>query len=194
MGSYERRRAKASLRYYEAMLLFDSVEAAKGWDAMVQHVQQILDKHGCKVVKLERWDDRKLAYDIGPVKRGTYLLVYFQGTQGAIVGIKRDAELSESIVRILLLEDERVLEKIKEREERKKKEEEMRAAGVLPEGAGPGGFEGDREGRYGDRGGDRFGGERSGDRWRGGGATRTVPQAAPPAAPPATSSEAPEAK
>jgi ribosomal protein S6 len=148
-----------ALRYYEGMWLFDSSEAAKDMPATIAHVDGILKKHGAQILKLERWDDRKLAYDIGNVKRGTYVLGMFQAEPTAIPGIHRDGELSELIMRQMFLEDEDLLAKVKEREELKKKRE-AEAAQAAAEGLP---IEGDRDrGRYGDR--PRFARDRDRDR------------------------------
>ena len=40
-------------------------------------VDQILEKNGAKIVQKEKWDERKLAYEIRGHKRATYYLVYF---------------------------------------------------------------------------------------------------------------------
>lgn len=137
-----------ALRYYEGLWLFDSALASKEWDNMVAHVRAILEKQGAKIIRLEKWDDRKLAYDIKNVKRGTYLLGHFQCEPAGIAQIRRDCELSELVLRNLILEDEDLLARIEERAALKKKRE-AEAAQAAADGMP---FEGDRERRgYGDR-------------------------------------------
>jgi ribosomal protein S6 len=149
-----------ALRYYEGMFLFDSAEASKDWPAMVAHVDALLKKHGATVLKLDKWDDRKLAYDIGNVKRGTYLLGMWQMEPTEIAPMRVELELSDFVVRQLILEDEELLAKVKEREELKKKRE-AEAAQAAAEGLP---IEGERGGRYGDR--PRFSRDRDRDRDR----------------------------
>jgi ribosomal protein S6 len=140
-----------ALRYYEAMFLFDSTEATKDWAACVSSVENILKKQNSVIIKLDKWDDRKLAYDIGNAKRGTYLLSMFQCEPTGITQIKRDLELSELVLRNMILEDEELLAKVEERAELKKKRE-AEAAQAAAEGLP---VEGDRERRFGDRDRDR---------------------------------------
>lgn len=88
---------------YEGLFLLNSVEAKRDWEAAAQHVQGILKKHDAEIGTNYRWDERKLAYEVRQQKRGTYYLVYFKAPPEAIVAIRRDAELSEQILRQLIL-------------------------------------------------------------------------------------------
>jgi ribosomal protein S6 len=140
-----------ALRYYEGLWLFDSAVAAKDWDQLAAHVRAILEKQGSKIIRLEKWDDRKLAYDVKNIKRGTYMIGHFQCEPTGISQIKRDCQLSEFILRNILLEDEDLLAKIQERAELKKKRE-LEAAQAVADGVP---LEGERERRGGYRDRDR---------------------------------------
>ncbi|HHT9119633.1 MAG TPA: 30S ribosomal protein S6 [Candidatus Hypogeohydataceae bacterium YC41] len=95
------------MRTYEAMFLVDNTVATNDWDGAVRHVQEILQKGGAKVLNVEKWAERKLAYKVGPHKRGTYMLVYFEAPVGSIATIRRECQLSETIVRSLILKVEK---------------------------------------------------------------------------------------
>src|SRR4029453_1356095 len=88
------------------MFLFDSNLAAKDWPGLERHVQDLLQKNSAELVYSERWPDRKLAYEIRGMKKGTYYLTYFRAPTTAIQGIKRDTELSERVVRVLIINEE----------------------------------------------------------------------------------------
>ncbi len=66
------------LREYEAMFLLDNASAVADLDGTTGVVDQILLKHGATIVQKEKWDERKLAYEIRGHKRATYYLVYFR--------------------------------------------------------------------------------------------------------------------
>jgi small subunit ribosomal protein S6 len=136
-----------ALRYYEGLWLFDSAVAAKDWEQLLAHVRGLIEKHGGKIIRLEKWDDRKLAYDVKNVKRGTYMLGHFQLEPTEVAPMKREFALSEYILRHILLEDEDLLAKIQERAELKKKRE-AEAAQAAAEGLPT---EGDRDRRSYDR-------------------------------------------
>ncbi len=91
------------IRVYEAMFLVDSGLAAS-WDDLARQLGGILTRHGAEVIGLTRWDERKLAYPVGKQKRGTYALAFFTLANGAAVAeIERDCQLSEQILRALVL-------------------------------------------------------------------------------------------
>jgi small subunit ribosomal protein S6 len=91
------------LNLYEAMFLLNSAESKRDWDAMSGHVKGILLKHGAEVLKEEHWDDRKLAYDVAGQKRGTYYLIFFNLDPLKVATFRRDCELSEQIMRHLII-------------------------------------------------------------------------------------------
>jgi small subunit ribosomal protein S6 len=90
-------------KLYEGMFLVDSAKAASDWDGINAAIKRILDRAKAEIVSMRKWDDRKLAYDIRGVSRGTYLLCYFRADGGQIQGIEKAVQLSEKIIRVLIL-------------------------------------------------------------------------------------------
>jgi small subunit ribosomal protein S6 len=87
------------------MFLVDSVQA-QNWDAIIKTVKTILEKAEAEIVSIDKWGDRRLAYEIKGKTRGTYILCYFRADGDRIGGIERDVQLSERIMRVLILSDE----------------------------------------------------------------------------------------
>lgn len=90
-------------RKYEAMFLVDSAEAAGNWDGVNAAIKNILEKSGVEIVSMKKWDDRRLAYEIAGKSRGTYILCYFRADGERIREIEREVQLSERIMRVLIL-------------------------------------------------------------------------------------------
>ena len=57
---------------------------------------------------MKKWDDRKLAYEVQGKGRGTYILVYFQCDPARIHAIERDVQLSEQVLRVMILRTDRM--------------------------------------------------------------------------------------
>ena len=91
------------MRLYEGMFLLDSGRAGKDWDGARSDVEALLAKHGAGIRVAGRWDERKLAYEIKGQRRATYMLVYFVAPPEAITGIRRDCELSDLVLRNMIL-------------------------------------------------------------------------------------------
>lgn len=98
------------MRMYEGLFLIDNARASMEWENVVKHIHDILQKNGAEILKTEKWGEKKLAYKIKGHKRGTYLLIHFNAKNTAIVMIKRDFQLSDYIIRSLLVRDDKIEE------------------------------------------------------------------------------------
>lgn len=90
-------------KLYEGMFLIDSAEAAKDWDGINDFITKILTKADAEIISIRKWDERPLAYPIKRVVRGTYILAYFKVSGLKVHDIERDVQLSERIMRVLIL-------------------------------------------------------------------------------------------
>jgi len=93
-------------KLYEGMFLVDSALTGADWDGIIATIRTILEKAGAEIVSIEKWDDRRLAYDIKRTSRGTYILSYFRVDGGKIHDIEKSVRLSEKIMRVLILSGE----------------------------------------------------------------------------------------
>jgi small subunit ribosomal protein S6 len=92
-------------KLYEAMFLVDSTQASD-WDAVVKTVETILGRADAEIVSIRNWAERKLAYEINRKTRGTYVLCYFRADGERVQSIEKDVQLSEKIMRVLILSAE----------------------------------------------------------------------------------------
>jgi small subunit ribosomal protein S6 len=96
----------AKKKLYEGMFLVDSAEAGTDWDGVVGAIKKILERAKAEIVSIRKWDDRRLAYDIAGVSRGTYILCYFRTDGQKVQEIEKSVQLSERIMRVLILNAE----------------------------------------------------------------------------------------
>ena len=129
----------AKNKLYEGMFLVDSAQAGADWDGVIAAIRTILGRAEAEVVSIRKWDDRRLAYGISGKTRGTYILCYFKADGEKIQDIEKNVQLSEQIMRVLILSAEQLtaedVEKDtpatkveKEREKRKTAKEAARKA------------------------------------------------------------------
>jgi small subunit ribosomal protein S6 len=116
------------LRLYEGMFIISDTVAGADWEAAVKHVEDLLKNRGAEILKSEKWEDRKFAYKLKGHKRGAYLLVYFNAPEDSISPMKRDFELSDNVLRTLIVKVDKVGES-KPEEEAEKPVEEVRVSG-----------------------------------------------------------------
>lgn len=88
---------------YEGMFLLDSARVAKDWEGTEALVTNVLVRYGATIKIKDRWDERKLAYPVKKQRRGTYYLAYFDAPPAAIAEIRRDLQLTEGVLRFLIL-------------------------------------------------------------------------------------------
>ncbi len=92
-------------KLYEAMFLVDSAQASD-WDKIIATLETVLKKADGEVVSIRKWDDRKLAYEINGKARGTYILCYFRADGEKVREVEKAVQLSEQIMRVLILSAE----------------------------------------------------------------------------------------
>ncbi len=97
------------MNLYEGMFLLDPA-LASDWEAAEAEIKRIFDRAGAEDVGHRNWDERKLAYQIGKFRRGQYVLTYFKADAEKIAGMERDVQLSELVLRVLILKREKMSE------------------------------------------------------------------------------------
>ena len=98
------------MKLYETMLLLDNQAVRAGWRQAKSAVTDVLAKHGARVATARRFDERRLAYPIKGRKRGTYLLAYYEIDPAGTDGLRRELDLSETVLRYIQVGAESVPE------------------------------------------------------------------------------------
>jgi ribosomal protein S6 len=97
------------LKRYEAMFLFDTA-AMRDWAGIEEEIRRLCTRLGAELLVCVKFDERKLAYEIARRKRGTYVLAYLDAPSDRIGDLERDIQLSEVILRGLVLRTDRLTE------------------------------------------------------------------------------------
>jgi small subunit ribosomal protein S6 len=91
------------------MALYESTIIARQ-DLSTQDVEKIIDKltavlkeHGGKVVKVERWGLRNLAYEINKNRKGHYVMLCLDTPAPALREYEHSVRYNEDILRILTI-------------------------------------------------------------------------------------------
>jgi small subunit ribosomal protein S6 len=87
------------------MFVLDDSRSNNNWDGVLREVRGLLERRGAEIFTCERWDERRLAYRINGRNRGVYLLTKFTAPAEAVQDIKRDAEMNDTILRLLVIRD-----------------------------------------------------------------------------------------
>jgi small subunit ribosomal protein S6 len=96
---------------YEGLFILDSNRYGREPVAVSGQVNEIVRKHGGEILASRLWEERRLAYPIDGHRKGTYWLAYFKLESQQLIHVQRDCQLSESILRSLVLKvDPRIVD------------------------------------------------------------------------------------
>jgi small subunit ribosomal protein S6 len=138
------------MRQYEGMFLFGQA-TTQDLEGALTFVRTLVERHEGTVLVLKKWDERKLAYEIGKQKRGTYVLCYFSAPSSSVTPIERDVNLSDHVLRVLITTADHMNQKEMEAVEPQPIIREERPSWDRPQGDDRGGFRGGDRGDRGDR-------------------------------------------
>ena len=94
------------LSTYEGMFLLDT-GSSDGLSQGISELHARLEKSGAKIDLSSDWGERRLEQRIGRQKRAHYRLVYFHLSTDEIAPLRRDLQLSENVLRHLILAHEK---------------------------------------------------------------------------------------
>jgi small subunit ribosomal protein S6 len=87
---------------------------------MTEKVKAIIEQGGGKVLKMENWGKKKLAYEVQKEKKGTYVFLFFQ-SEGKVIGeVERAYRLDDAVMKFLTVKLDK--KDLAQREWAKKKE------------------------------------------------------------------------
>ena len=87
---------------YEAMFLISQAQAAQFGD-VIAHIRHTLERYHATIIAMRKWDERRLAFEIQKQKRGLYILCYFSCDTKHLGEIERAFNLSENVMRHLVI-------------------------------------------------------------------------------------------
>jgi small subunit ribosomal protein S6 len=113
-------------RLYESLFLVDNARAKENPQAVLDELKELVGKAGGQVVNCDKWEERKLAYEVEGRRRGTYCLCHWNGPPESPAKLERSCHLSELVLRVLTLRDEDGIEIPVYKDEPKKDRESER--------------------------------------------------------------------
>ena len=101
-------------REYETLFILNPELADEQINEIVERLKGIVSKMGAELLRDELWGRRKLAYEIGHQKEGTYVLEVITGSGDLMKEIDRRLKVIDYVIRHLIVrvdEDEQVVER-----------------------------------------------------------------------------------
>ena len=133
-------------RQYELVYIVSPDASEQDIADLHTQVEQIVQRFNATLDKTENWGRRKLAYEIGRAREGTYVVETITGTGELMKEIDRRLRVTDTIIRHLVVridEDIRVADRL--RDQRKATQARRRTARGLPPEPSPSERRGDRD-------------------------------------------------
>ena len=86
-------------REYETIYILRPTVSTEAAARVAERVQEVMDKGGAKLIKVETWGVRRLAYTIAKNKRGVFVYVRFAAHGDVPAELERNLRLAEPVIR-----------------------------------------------------------------------------------------------
>jgi small subunit ribosomal protein S6 len=94
------------VRLYECMWVVDANTGREDYNKVITALKEIVEKGGGSWINADKWEERRLAYQIKKRKRGLYIINHFSAPTENVTKIDRNARLSDVVLRHMITIDE----------------------------------------------------------------------------------------
>jgi small subunit ribosomal protein S6 len=143
---------------YETIYILRSDVDADTADKVQGRVAEVVGRDNGKLVKVESWGRRKLAYPVGKQKKGVYVYVKYVGRGGLVQELERNLKLQDTVLKFQTVKtsdevdaqavtvdpEEVKFQRLELPPEEEEKESREKALGLVDFGDGPRSMRGER--------------------------------------------------
>jgi small subunit ribosomal protein S6 len=86
---------------YESIFILDSLLAPEEIDKIVNRVKELVENNGGKIVTVDKWGKRRLAYEIQKKQYGFYVAIEFEGEGPIPNALEQEYNFNEKVLRYL---------------------------------------------------------------------------------------------
>ncbi len=124
------------MAYYESICILRSSVTDDEASQIIEKMKGALEKHGASILKVDNWGKKKLAYEVGHDRRGTFVLFQFEAKGNVVSELERLYRLEDSVLKFMTVAvDKEFLTRDEETEETSAVVP-VAAAGMEPAGDG----------------------------------------------------------
>jgi small subunit ribosomal protein S6 len=121
-GLEARRPEENAMVRYESIFIADPASTDEEMGALLKGFEEAVTGADGKVLKVERWGKRRLAYRVGKFEDGNYTLLYLECPPAAARELERRYRMNDRIIKYLTVRMDRSIP-----------EDQPAATGALPE-------------------------------------------------------------
>jgi len=90
-------------RSYEALYIVHPELQDEEVTTITEKYKEVVEGQGGEVDSVNRWEKRRLAYQVKGQREGIYILMTFKGEQSPVVELDRVFKISEDVMRHLIV-------------------------------------------------------------------------------------------
>jgi small subunit ribosomal protein S6 len=98
------------MRTYETIFIIHPEVAGDAYTEIVDKYKGILDELGAKMIAVEEWGTRKMAYIVQKQERGTYVLFAYEGKPEGIKELERRFRIDDKVIKFMTVQLEKEYE------------------------------------------------------------------------------------
>ena len=125
-------------RQYELVYVVSPEVPEDGVNELHDRITGIIEQLGGKVDKTDNWGRRRLAYEIGRHREGTYVIVSITGPGELVTELDRRLRVMEQLLRHLVIRMDEEMRKAMHKRDRRQRRQDKRRARKAASGGGTG--------------------------------------------------------
>ncbi len=90
------------MKNYEGVIVFKPDLEDEARNKSLDMIKSTIESNG-KVLEVEEWGNRKLAYEINYIKEGYYCIINFEANPELIYELQRKCKIADSIIRYMFV-------------------------------------------------------------------------------------------
>lgn len=91
------------MKKYESVVIFDASLESEEIEAELGKLSTMIEKNNGKVLDIDKWGVKRLAYQIKHQDSGNYVVIYFEGDFKIINEIDRLNKINDNILRHIIV-------------------------------------------------------------------------------------------
>lgn len=99
------------MREFETLILISPELSSESRDGIINNLVAIIEREGGKMLEVDQWGMRDLAYPVHKLMRGFYVRLVYEGPSALVAELERNIRITDGIFKFLTVKlDEKPVE------------------------------------------------------------------------------------